>query len=134
MQTWQFTVLTAQSVICRLKERVEKVAAEKKTLCYGFLNPQAMILVSNDRRNPDGVQDSSAAIENILLMAHALGLGACWINALRQISDEPDIREILNQFSIPRTHLVYGMIGLGFSEHVPKMPVKKENIVKFIEE
>ncbi|MCI9173360.1 MAG: AMP-binding protein [Lachnospiraceae bacterium] len=134
MQTWRFTVLTAQPAIARLKEIAEKVAAEKKTIIYGFLNPQAMILVSNDRRNPDGIQDSSAAIENILLMAHALGLGACWINVLRQISDEPEIRGILDQFEIPSTHLAYGLIGLGFPESTPEMPVKKENVVKFIEQ
>ncbi len=134
MQTWRFTVLTAQPAIARLKKIAEKVAAEKKTIIYGFLNPQAVILVSNDRRNPHSIQDSSAAIENILLMAHALGLGACWIDVLRQISDEPEIRGLLERFEIPSTHLVYGLIGLGFPESKPEMPVKKENVVKFIEQ
>ena len=133
MQTWRFTVLQSQDKIDNLKEVTEKVAAEKKSLFYGFQNPQALIIVSNDRRNADGAQDASAAIENILLMAHALGLGACWINALHHISDEPEIREVLNSYSIPTTHLVYGMVGIGYPQSVPKMPVKKENVINFIE-
>lgn len=38
------------------------------------------------------IQDTSAAIENILLAASALGLGACWMGAFR----EEEIRKIIN--------------------------------------
>ena len=87
-----------------------------KTICYGFNNPQALILISNDRRNADGIQDASCAAENIQLAATSFGLGATWINALMTICDEPEIREKLDQYQIPKTHNVWAMIAVGWPE------------------
>lgn len=38
------------------------------------------------------IQDTSAAVENILLAATSLGLGACWMGAFR----EEEIRKVIN--------------------------------------
>ena len=130
-QTWRFTVLTDAGRIAHLRDTARRAASAKGTLFYGFNNPRALIIISNDRRNPDGIMDSSAAAENILLSAHVLGLGACWISALRFISDEPEIRELLNGLGIPETHTAYVTVGLGYSAGAVKVPVKKENVIFF---
>ena len=51
LQTWRFTVLTNQAEIQRLKAVIQPVSKRCKTIRYGFNNPQALILISNDRRN-----------------------------------------------------------------------------------
>jgi len=38
------------------------------------------------------IQDTAAAIQNLLLAAHALGLGACWVGAF----NEDAVRHVLN--------------------------------------
>ena len=131
MQTWRFTVIREREYIERIRDTAKRAASEKHTLFYGFNNPKILIIISNDKRNPDGIMDSSAAAENILLACHALGLGACWISALRFISDEPDIRALLNELGIPENHIAYISIGLGHYANVPDMPVKKENVIYF---
>ena len=133
MQTWRFTVINNLGIIDRIKETTKKVAKEKKTLFYGFNNPSALIIVSNDRRNPDALQDSSAAIENILLLSHASNLGACWLNAWFTICDEPEIRAMMDEFKIPKTHIVHGIVGIGYPANTVKTPAKKENVAMFIE-
>ncbi|MBQ6972347.1 MAG: AMP-binding protein [Synergistaceae bacterium] len=133
-QTWRFTVITKADTIARIRETAKKVAAEKRTLFYGFNNPRALVIISNDRRNPDGIMDSSAAAENILLASHALGLGACWISALRFISDEPEIQAELDSLGIPPTHVAYVCVGIGWASSVPDTPVKRENVVFFADE
>lgn len=67
-------------------------------------------------RNADGIQDASCAAENIQLAATSFGLGATWINALMTICDEPEIREKLDQYQIPKTHNVWAMIAVGWPE------------------
>ncbi len=57
------------------------------------------------------IQDASAATENVLIMAEALGLGACWCGAYPQKDVEGGIREIL---SLPESIVPLSLIRLGF--------------------
>ena len=131
LQTWRFTVLTTQEEIGALKELTRTAAARRKTICYGFENPQALILVSNDRRNVHGIQDASCAAENILLAATSFGLGATWINALMTLCDEPEIRAALDRYRIPKTHNVWAMIAVGWPEAPGRKPARKTNVIHF---
>ena len=133
LQTWRFTVLTRQEEIAALKEVTQAAARRCNTICYGFENPQALILVSNDRRNQDGIQDASCAAENILLAATSFGLGATWINALMTLCDEPDIRAKLDSYQIPETHNVWSMIAVGWPEVPGKKLARKTNVVHFVD-
>lgn len=57
MQTWRFTVLKKSADTEKLKAAVRVAAEMRKDPIYGFENPQVLVLVSNDKRNPDGCQD-----------------------------------------------------------------------------
>ncbi len=133
MQAWKFTVVRDRDEIKRLKEIISVVAKRNKVFFYGFNSPDALILISNDRRNPNGIQDSSCAAQNIMLAAHSYGLGSVWINALKTICDEPEIREILTSYGIPETHNVWATIILGYPANQPSALAKKENVVQWIE-
>lgn len=133
MQTWKFTVIRNKEEIKLLKEIIPPVAKRNNVYFYGYNNPDIIILVSNDRRNPYGIQDSSCAIQNIMLAAHSLGIGSVWINALMKICDDPEIREKLNTYNIPENHNVWGMIALGYPSNEPSALAKRTNVVEWIE-
>lgn len=133
MQTWKFTVINEGAEIKRLKEVTKTVAERRTSSFYGFHNPSTLIIVSNNRKNILAKQDSSAAIENMLLMAHAHGLGACWLNSWISISDEPEIRALFDRYSIPKEHIVYGIVALGYAANPVKTPAKKENVVFYFD-
>lgn len=63
------------------------------------------------------IQNSAAAIENMLLAAHAQGLGACWVGAC----DEEQVRRAAG---IPPNIRVMGIIPVGYSAEEPSMPDK----------
>ena len=78
MQPWHFVVL-------KEKKDIERYAASNKYHAEDIKKTPLFIFVCADTtRMADGqgkelwVQDLSAASENILLAAHAMGLGACW--------------------------------------------------------
>ena len=131
-QTRRFTVMQSSSEINRLKHTAEQVAEREKTSFHGFFNPPLMILVSNERRNKDGIQDSACAVENILLAAASLGLGGVWLNPLMNISDQPEIRKLLNEYHIPNGHIVWAAVALGYPDDTPVPNIQKENIVYYV--
>lgn len=133
LQTWRFTVIKNNQKILQLKEQIQNRAKEKKVHFYGFENPKYLILVSNDRRNPDGIQDASCAAQNIMLAAHSYGIGSVWLNPLMTICDEPEIRELLNTYSVPSEHIVWAMIALGYPAEEGNLLAKKMDVVQMIE-
>lgn len=133
MQTWKFTVLKSQEKIEQLKETIRVKAAEKKVHLYGFENPKVLVLVSNDRRNKCGALDASCATENMMLAAQSYGIGSVWLNPLMTLSDEPEIRKLLDSYRVPGQHTVWAMVALGYPKAPGKLLAKKENVVHFVE-
>ncbi len=56
------------------------------------------------------LQDCSAAIENLLLAAHAQGLGACWVGIH---PGEALIRQVKELLSLPASFVPVAVISLG---------------------
>ncbi len=132
MQSWQFTVVQKEADIQKLKDAARESAQHKKVHFYGFENPKVVILVSNNRRNPDGCQDASCAAENIMLAAHSYGIGSVWLNPLMTLRDEEPVKTVLDQFGIPENHIVWATIALGYAISDGAVLKKKENVVKFV--
>jgi long-chain acyl-CoA synthetase len=132
MQTWKFTVIQDAAKINQFKEVVQRASQENNVYCYGFNNPNAIILVSNDRRNGNCIQDSSCAAENMMLAALSYGIGSVWLNPLKSISDVPEVRELLTEYGIPQTHIVWSTIAMGYPDGEPKYPARKMGVVQWI--
>ena len=133
MQTWRFTIVRNKDKIEALKCQIKETAEEKKVHFYGMQNPDTLILISNDRRNENGIQDSSCAAENIMLAAQAYRIGSVWINALKTICDEPKLRDILTSYGIPQRHVVWSVIAMGYPAGQPKIIARKPNVVGWVE-
>ena len=133
LQTWRFTVIQKQETIAQLRDTIKKVAKEKRVNVYGFEEPPCIILISNDRRNINGCQDASCAAENIFLAAHSYGIGSVWLNPLLTLCDEPLIRELLDGYGIPSTHIVWCIAALGYSVAEGTLLAKKKDVVFYVD-
>jgi len=73
------------------------------------------------------LQDVAASIENMLLLAHARGLGTCWVGAF-------DEREVTRLLRIPSPLRVVALIPIGYPAENPSPPprVKIEDAVEEI--
>ncbi len=132
MQSWQFFVLSKQEDIQALKEATTVAAKEAKVKMYGFDNPAAMILVTNDIRNKTGCQDASCSAQNILLAANAYGLGSCWLNPLLTLRDTQPVSELLDSYGVPKNHVVYAAIALGYPDEEGKIIQRNPSVIHFI--
>lgn len=106
---WRFIVIRGRDVR-------EKIA---EGLPYGKMLPKAAVGIvvcgdiesAHDRQLSYLLQDCSAAIENLLLAAHLLGLGAVWLGVHPR---EPRIEHIRKICGIPEMILPLAVIALGW--------------------
>jgi len=61
------------------------------------------------------IQDAAAGIENMLLAAHSMGLGACWVGAF----DADGVSKLLG---IPDKTLPVAIIPVGYPDEQPSVP------------
>ena len=98
---------------------------------YRIYDCDAILLISFAEDDIYGQCDSSCAIENTYLAAESLGLGAVWINQLRDKCNEPEIRKVLDSFHIPHNHVICGFVALGYPAEKPA-PKERTEPVEFI--
>lgn len=67
--------------------------------------------VAHDRQLSYLLQDCSACIENLLLAAHGLGLGACWLGVHPR---ESRIQRIASLLAVPASVIPVAVIALGW--------------------
>ncbi len=56
------------------------------------------------------LQDCSASIENLLIAAHALGFGACWVGVY---PSQDSMQALKKTFSLPRSVIPIAVISIG---------------------
>ncbi len=101
-QPWRFIVLRSREVRKKLAD----------TLTWGrFLSPAPLgiAVTVNPRRSNHPVEDGAAATQNMLLEAHSLGLGACWIGTYGS-RDEESAKKVLN---VPEDERLLSVIAIG---------------------
>ncbi len=109
-QPWHFIVVTNKAAIQQLS-----IAAEWSA------NAGAMIVVVMDTTSKYWVEDGSAAVENMLLAATALGYGSCWLEG-NAIPHEESFKELLN---IPKPLKLLTLIPIGVPVEWPQGKQKK---------
>ena len=99
-----------------------------------FYGAPVVLVVLADRSNPNHVYDGSLVMGNLMLAAHALGIGSCWINRARQVFDMPEGKEILASLGIEGDYEGIGHCILGYVDgEMPEAGSRKENYVYFVE-
>jgi len=79
------------------------------------------------------VYDGSCVMENMLLEAHSLGLGACWIHHTKEMFETEYGKNLLKSLDITEEYEGIGCCVVGVPKVLPqtKLP-RKENYVYYI--
>lgn len=131
-QRWHFIVITDKKMISKILIYLEisKILANLKRLNepyeaegpVSFSDASAIIAIAFDIKWHFYKEDGSAAVENMLLTATALGYGGCWVHG--QMT--PYLKNIEKLLNIPRNLMLFTMIILGKPKKWPKRPPKKK--------
>ena len=125
-QPWHFVVVDQRNVLDALAGANPYAKMLKKA-------PLAIVVCGNTDKMIEGggrdfwIQDASAATENLLLAAHAMGLGAVWTGAYPSEERCISISKVL---SLSDNLVPLNMIVVGYpaEQPQPKQKFKEENI------
>jgi len=105
---WRFVVVSNPATLASLSSVLSNGAMLNTAgLCIAVC---AEVEAAHDRQLSYALQDCSAAIENLLLAAHALGLGACWLGVHPREDKIARVRTILG---LPAPVLPVSCIAVG---------------------
>ncbi len=131
LQNWKFIIVS--------KPEKKKVIAEASAGQYWIADaPYIIVIIAEPEKATRfygvrgerlyTIQNCAAAAENVLLAAHAQGLGSCWIGAF----DENKVSSVLNLIKEVRPQII---LPIGYAEEVEPAPQKfRAENVTYLEE
>ena len=115
IQPWEFIIVRE----LKIKRSLAEAALDQSFIEEA---PVVIVVCANENRSSQGygargktlycIQDTAAAIQNLLLFAYSIRLGTCWIGAFR----EDEAREILK---IPSGIRPVAIIPVGYPAETP---------------
>ena len=124
-QPWHFIVISDRGIL----DEIPKIHPYAK-----MLNEASIAICvcadHNLEKDPSAdywVQDCSASTENILIAAHSLGLGACWLGVHPRAERKQAIGKLLK---LPDNIMAFSIIAIGYpaEEKEPAQRFKPERI------
>ena len=121
-QEWEFIIVRDREKKRRLaRAALMQSKVEEAPLVIVILANLEKIAVRFKERGKQvyALQDTAACIQNMLLIAHDLGLGACWVGSF----DEDEVADVVE---IPNRFRPVAMITIGFPiPYEPQDPVNR---------
>ena len=99
-----------------------------------FYGAPVVLIVLAEKDWPTHVYDGSLVMGNLMLAAHEVGLGSCWIHRAKEEFEMEEGRELLNSLGITGEYEGIGHCVLGYVEgEYPEEKPRKENWVYYVE-
>ncbi|MBQ4558135.1 MAG: nitroreductase [Clostridia bacterium] len=125
--------ITNKDVIAKFSEICGEIKNYEKGV-DPFFGAPVLISVLANKEVRTFVNDGSLVMANMLLEAHSLGIGACWIHDAKGMFEHPYGKELLNKLGIVGDYEGIGNCILGYAEEYPDKPLpRKDNWVYFVE-
>ena len=106
-QPWEFVVVTDKAVRSRIAQAAD----------YGRFIADAPVCVAVlSRQTKYYLEDGSAATLNILLAAHAHGLGACWVAG----DKKPYAARVVRMVEAPEDYRLISLVSIGYPAEKPE--------------
>lgn len=98
-----------------------------------FYGAPAMLIVLAKKDWANRVYDGSLVMGNLMLAAHELGVGSCWIHRAKEEFETEWGKELLKSLGIEEEYEGIGHCALGYAEgNIPKTAPRKENRVFYV--
>lgn len=95
-----------------------------------FYGAPTAVVVLADGEKPTWLQDGSLVMGNLMLAAHSVGVGSCWINRATEYFDMPEGKAMLRKWNLPETLRGVAFCILGYAAGEAPVPAaRKENYI-----
>jgi len=122
IQGWRFIIIDNQTKKQEIVDHGGSINIKNAPL-------GVLVLYDNRTKNTeyaDDVQSAAAAIQNMLLIIHNLGLGACWTCHL------PSKKRLRKIFNVPNVMSPIAYIAIGYKKSEPAEMPRKYNLDEIV--
>jgi nitroreductase len=145
-QPWLFTILTDKALLSHISKAAKAHAleqfAEESHFDHArqmlsdpkfdiFYSAPALIVVSAPAALPWAVEDCTLAAQTLMLAAHGLGLGTCWIGFAQQWLNTEEGRKAIK---LPEGHLAVAPLIVGHPKGQPHDAARRKPYMRWIGE
>lgn len=116
---WHFVVIKSRETMMRITQFHPHSMMLKSARC-------AIAVVADteiEKHKGYWVQDCSAAVQNILLSVHYLGLGAVWLGIYPREERINGLSKLLN---LPSNIVPFAVVAIGYPAKIPEQPDRFE--------
>ena len=123
--------VTNREVRDRLSRMNAAVMGSDKDPFYGA---PVILVVLADKSIGTHVYDGSLVMGNLMLAAHALGVGSCWIHRAKEVFDSEEGKSLLKEWGVEGDYEGIGNCILGYADGPhPKARARKESYIYRVE-
>ena len=133
--TYAATGMNRQApIIIAIKDKATRDKLEslnKKIFKVPFVKPfygaPVVLVVLADKNVPTYLYDGSLVMGNLMLAAHSLGIGSCWIHRAKEEFETLEGKALLESLGIKGDYEGIGHCILGYPDETPKARPRKKN-------
>lgn len=97
-----------------------------------FYGAPVVLIVLAEKSMANRIYDGSLVMGNMMLAAHSLGLGSCWIHRAKEVFELEEYRNLLSSLGVEGEYEGIGHCVVGYIDgDYPPAPKRKENRVFF---
>ena len=96
-----------------------------------FYGAPAVLIVLASKEYPTYIYDGSLVMGNLMLAAHSLGVGSCWIHRAKETFELPEWKNWLSDGGLDGDYEGIGHCALGYvdGEYPAPIPRKEGRII-----
>lgn len=145
-QPWRFSIITNPALLDRLSGLTKAHLAQSSATLpksehfrvlfadphfHLFHHAPALVVISAASADPWATEDCALAAGNLMLAAHDMGLGSCWVGFAQSWLNAPQGHLMLG---LPQDHQVVAPIAIGWSRATPPPVLRRAPDIAWIDE
>lgn len=121
--------VTDKELIARMSE-TNRIIWGKPEGCDPFYGAPAVLVVLDRKDWRNAACDGALVLGNMMLAAHALGLGSCWINRAEETFEQEGYKALLRELGLEGEYVGIGNCIVGYTDgEEPAAPPRREGRV-----
>lgn len=129
----QSPLLVAVQDKAAMKQIVKMNAAVMGTDSNPYYDAPTVVLVFAPVDRTTWLEDGSCVLDTMMLAAHSIGLGSCWIHREREMFDTEEGKALMKQWGVPENYKGIGALALGYRDcPLPEAPERKDGRIVMV--
>ena len=132
-QPWLILCVTNEAMLDRMARLNAAVMNMKKEDYDPFFGAPAALVVLAKKDVPTRAYDGSLMMGNLMLAAHAMGLGSCWVNRAYEVFESEEGKQILRDLGVTEEYEGVGNCVLGYIDGQVREAAPRKECVIYVE-